>query len=81
MLESKRDILKVKHEQTLEEMNNCTKMQEICHNLMPPSQEKVQENVIVDCLDLACNFSESRDKRKVKSRFELFLFLLERLYK
>jgi hypothetical protein len=55
----------MKNEQMLMQIKNCSKMQEICNHLMPPSVEEVSQSMIIDCLSLASNYSGGPEKRKV----------------
>ncbi|OXU26602.1 hypothetical protein TSAR_006260 [Trichomalopsis sarcophagae] len=66
-LQLKKEILKIKLEQMQMQIENCSKMQEICNHLMPPTVDEIPQSTIINCLSLVSNYSGGPEKRKVWS--------------
>ncbi|KAL7301042.1 hypothetical protein TKK_0006314 [Trichogramma kaykai] len=64
----KKNVIKIKNEQMLDQIQDCAKMQEICQNLMPPTVTEIPQQTIMDCLSLVSNYFGGPEKRKVWNR-------------
>ena len=64
-IKARRDLLKMKHDQTITQLRDCNDMRLVCRHLMPSTCKDLDPKVLVEILSVVTSFRTGANKRQV----------------
>lgn len=65
MMSTRKDFLKLKHNETIKQLKDCSDMRRVCQHLMPNTSKDVNQQSLRENLDVVVGL-RSGDKKQVR---------------